>query len=162
MDISMMTERQLASFESKIDRSGDCWLWSAGQNNYGYGHFVIGSHKEGTEWQMGAHRLAWMLAHPALLLTSEDCVCHHCDVRLCCKPGHLFRGTQADNIRDMMAKGRLRANVGARNGQSKLTEADIPVIRASKETRAALAARYGVAVLAIGKVQRRQSWSHVA
>jgi hypothetical protein len=33
-------------------------------------------------------------------------VCHRCDVSRCIQPRHLFLGTQADNVQDMMEKGR--------------------------------------------------------
>jgi len=32
--------------------------------------------------------------------------CHHCDVRSCIHPMHLFDGTQGENIRDSVRKGR--------------------------------------------------------
>lgn len=34
------------------------------------------------------------------------CVLHRCDVRACVRPDHLFLGTFADNVHDMVQKGR--------------------------------------------------------
>jgi hypothetical protein len=74
------------------------------------------------------------------------CVCHRCDNKGCVRPSHLFLGTQADNMRDMVAKGRSRA--GSRNHRAKLTEADATTIReryaAGGITQSALADEYGV------------------
>lgn len=36
---------------------------------------------------------------------------HHCDNPPCIEPVHLFEGTNADNVHDMIAKGRSRVRV---------------------------------------------------
>jgi hypothetical protein len=51
---------------------------------------------------------------------------------------------------------------GGRHHGAKLTDADIPAIRASTETLAVLSARYGVTQSALSCIRRRKTWTHVA
>ena len=86
-----------------VDRSdpAGCWEWTASRRRRGYGQFRA---KPGEPmWQ--AHRMAWTLTFgpiPGGLL-----VCHHCDNPPCCRPDHLFLGTNEHNVQDMVRKGRL-------------------------------------------------------
>lgn len=77
-----------------------CHLWMGSIAGGGYGRVRIKGHS------YGAHRLAWIETRGAIPEGFD--VLHKCDVRSCCNPQHLFLGKDADNIADMVAKGRHR------------------------------------------------------
>lgn len=97
-------ERFLASVNCKPGQgpNGDCWEFIGTRDKRsGYGRFF---YTIGIKREAGAHRIAkWIETriHPEPLL-----VLHACDNPACARPSHLFYGTQADNVRDCMAKGR--------------------------------------------------------
>lgn len=87
-------------FWAKVDKSGNCWTWTAFKNPKGYG---LMGHVQADGNQM-AHRVSWVMANgeiPAGML-----VLHRCDNPSCVRPDHLFLGTAQDNADDMMRKGR--------------------------------------------------------
>lgn len=98
--IPAMTPTEIRRFWAKVKQGGpdECWPWTATVNNKGYGQF-------GLRYRLhGPHRISWMLEKgkdPGRLF-----VCHKCDNPPCCNPRHLFLGTQFDNMKDMIAKGR--------------------------------------------------------
>ena len=88
---------------------------------------------------------------------------HHCDNRKCVNPDHLFVGTQADNVKDMMSK-RRHAH-GQQHTISKLSEDAVRDIRANCRQRGEVkhfAAKYGVKPSTIYAVRCGQNWTHVA
>lgn len=83
-----------------------CWLWPKATNKWGYGLFRL-SLPDGTKETL-AHRAAWILTHGPI--PPDMRVCHNCpqgDNPTCCNPHHMWLGSQADNIRDRNAKGRM-------------------------------------------------------
>lgn len=138
---------------------GPCWPWQ-GRTKRKYGVLRVGSRNA------TAHRRVWELARGPIPDGLE--VLHHCDNPPCCNPDHLFLGTQGDNIRDMVQKGRARSGGtrGETHGMAKLTEAQVRAIRGryagGGETLFTLAAEFGVTFSMIGMIVRRQSWKHVA
>lgn len=88
-------------FWGKVNKTKNCWLWTARVNDFGYG--VIGAGGEKNGW-LRAHRVAWELTFgkiPAGLY-----VLHNCDNPACVNPGHLHLGTLKDNSREMVERNR--------------------------------------------------------
>lgn len=128
-----------------------CWIWLLvpGQNGYGV---IRTESKEGAR-QIGAHVFSWILHNGSV--PEGLFVLHKCDNRLCVNPGHLFLGTQIDNVRDALSKGRL---------WRKLTIREVKSILRSKGkcSQQSLADKYGVSQCMVSKIQRREWWKWVA
>lgn len=145
-------------FEKKFVKGGanDCWEWIGSKDRYGYGHIQLDG------WPQLAHRISYQLyvgEIPIGLL-----ICHHCDNPSCVRPDHLFLGTDADNTRDCISKGRLSDRSGENNGQAKLTNEDIRTILAmwANGTRGIdIAREFGVTKSTISKIVRGDAWTHI-
>lgn len=126
------------AFWARVDKSGDCWEWTGPRHQQGYGLVGHRSRK--------AHRVSYELANGPI--PDGMLVRHLCHNPPCVRPDHLTLGTQKDNMADMYAAGRGRKATGTRNGNGKLTDAQIAEIRSRyvfrKVTHRMLAAEYGV------------------
>jgi hypothetical protein len=142
-------EKYLTRFQSKIDFSGDCWLWTAGLSKKGYGQFYY----DGKMW--ATHRLAYFLANgelpPAPLI-----IRHKCRSKNCVNPDHLEPGTIDDNNQDKKRDG--TQNTGENHGSSKLTWEQVAQIRIRPESGRQLAKEYEVSHTVIQKVRRCETW----
>lgn len=154
-------ERIAARFWAKVDRRGpdDCWPWLASLFTTGYGRFKIWSYQN-----VPANRVAWLLTKRED--PGEMLVCHRCDNRPCCNPGHLFLGTVADNSADMVAKGRWRGgdHRGARNPGAMLDDERVRAIWSlilAGKTNVAIAEQFGVHHATISAIRRGKTWAHI-
>ena len=87
-------------------------------------------------------------------------VLHNCDNPACINPAHLKLGTQADNIRDRVERG--RSAIGEKNGRSKLTEDNVRYIKRHPEISGMqLAKKFGVHKKVIYKIRNGVNWGHV-
>lgn len=104
----------------------------------------------------GAHRVSYRAFVGDIPPGSH--VCHHCDIRECVNPSHLFLGTFVENMRDKVAKGRQAW--GERNS-SKLREQDVLAIRAATGTIASIAALFGLAPSNVHRIRARKAWTRL-
>lgn len=86
------------SFWDRLDKAGDCWVWTGALYVNGYGAVRWGGKKVYT------HRLAFELNSGPI--PEGLFVCHRCDNPPCCNPAHLFLATPRENMVDRDAKGR--------------------------------------------------------
>jgi hypothetical protein len=143
-----------------VDKSSPnaCWLWKKPPSYWGYGQ---------ARWNKKsyrAHRLSWEINFgpiPHSLL-----VCHKCDNRMCCNPSHLFVGTQADNIADMVKKGRnsYKTRIGEEHKNAKLNDQKVREIKkllAAGFSLRKIAKLYNVSGSVIFDIKRKKKWRHV-
>lgn len=110
---------------SRVDKSGDCWLWTGYIHpQRGYGQISRGRRGEGL---LEVHRLSYELSNGPI--PDGMMVLHSCDVRNCVNPSHLRVGTHQDNMDDMWSRGRGNRNIGMTNGNVKLTTEQVSDIR---------------------------------
>ena len=145
-------------FWERVKRGGpdDCWEWTGSLDKNGYGQFRNGNASR------QAHRYSYEL-HVGPL--GDLLACHSCDNRKCVNPAHIFPGTQRDNIRDMVAKGRrYRPDVvGEKNASAKLTVALVREARqkfADGVSISQLSREYRVSWTGMKKAVIRETWRH--
>lgn len=170
-------------FWPKVDTSAEHgnWLWTGHRNRGGYGVFNRGGRTGGL---ILAHVFAWELASGAPIPEGFK-VCHGCpdgDEPGCVRNdepgvyiingttrpryGHLWLGTQAENIADAINKGTMQPlPKGERHHRAKLTEPDVRDIRLRYADggirQSDLALEYGVPQSTISQIVLRKIWAHV-
>lgn len=155
-------EERIAAFWSKVDKSGGpdaCWEWTGSINQSGYGNLQIA-----TPAGQLAHRISFELAHGPFPVDLH--VLHTCDNRRCVNPAHLYLGTEADNARDRVQRGRSNGHLraGSRNGKSRLTlEQALEICRLYAETdlfQWEIAEQFGISQVQVDDIVSGISWSH--
>jgi hypothetical protein len=90
-------------FEAKVDKTGDCHLWTASCFHNGHGQFQLNGRPE------MAHRVAWFLATGEWPKQQVNHI-RKCPNKNCVRFEHLYEGTQQQNIDDAVALGHMNGS----------------------------------------------------
>lgn len=164
---TMLRDDVIARFHrgvSYLEGVDACWEWRGRLDKKGYGVFHVANLKYGR-----THRIAYLIAVGDI----DDglSICHKCDNRKCVRPDHLFLGTNEDNTRDMVEKGRNKSwmkEPGATRGEnsfrSKLTDDLVVSIRRrirNGEMGKDVARELGISHPTLSEAKCGRLWSHV-
>jgi hypothetical protein len=145
--------RYKENFFKKVAKGndGECWIWTAGISR-GYG--IVS--REGRS--IKAHRLSYEIHHgpipPGML------VMHSCDNPSCVNPEHLSVGTETDNVRDMINKGRNKDRRGEKHPLKKLSLKQVEEIRQLRGLMGhkLIAEKFGISKSHVSGIQRGEYW----
>lgn len=150
-----MSDRERFDSKWTPEPFSGCWLWTSTVRGRGYGQF----------WMNGtmrtAHRTAWELYRGEI--PEGMLLLHRCDTKECVNPDHLFLGTQADNMADMIAKGRGNSPrfIGESHGSAKLTESQVLQIRSSGGLLREVAVQFNISVQTVSDIRNGKKWKHL-
>ena len=149
-----MDDQTLQRFESKINKSGDCWLWTGTILQSGYGQFWY----QNKGWR--AHKFSWVSNKNTI--PPDHVIRHKCSNRHCVRVDHLETGTQKENVADMIRDGTRPNRKGERSPKAKLTaDQVIEIRRRSAESKSQLAKEFGVGYHQILKIINKINWKHI-
>lgn len=137
-----------------IRDENQCYGWRGFSGPDGYARFF--SNKKSKM----AHVFSWEMNFGPV--PDGMCVCHHCDVRHCSNPLHLFIGTHKENSEDMVSKG--RSAKGSKVGNAKLSENQVEEIKKLLSNGVVcnyIAKQYNVNFSTIARIRDSKTWKHV-
>lgn len=135
---------------------GSCWIFTGNCPGGRHGHFSIG------QSSVKSHR--WMYSFIHGMIDAELVVRHKCDVPNCVNPDHLELGTSRDNTHDMYVRGRNPDRRGTKHPLARISEDQVREIRTLASCglrRMDIAEKFGISDKYVGKIVRRENWSHI-
>ncbi len=106
------------------------------------------------------HRLVWE-AHNGKIPNGK-LIRHSCDNPSCMNLNHLILGTPADNMADMVSRG--RSLKGENHNLSKLRDSDVKKIRRLRSSGSSLqfiADLFSISITKVSRISNRKTWRHI-
>lgn len=100
------TTAELSRYWAKVDKSAECWVWTAGVSNVGYGAFWHNKQMQ------KAHRISYELHYGPI--KPGMWIDHACHNRLCVNPDHLREVTPKQNTENHAGMAHANSKSGVR------------------------------------------------
>lgn len=155
-------ENKIEQLKKALDRNTiknqeECWGWKGTVSPNGYGRIWFAGKV------INASRASWFV-HYGLIYNKKLCVLHKCDNPICSKPDHLFLGTNKDNTRDMIKKGRKRGPKGIEVHTAKLNEEKVKQIKELLKQKMSLkyiCEKFEISMTSVIYINQNKIWKHV-
>lgn len=144
-DRKRSVEHRFVKRFNAIFKSDGCWEWPGQRTSGGYGTLRKGGRDQSTAY---SHRLSYTINIGPI--PEGMVVCHRCDNPPCCRPDHLFLGTQAENVADKIAKGRQPRPQSAI--PTPRVNGIAAALLAKDQTQETIATAFGVSVRTVARV----------
>lgn len=93
----------------RVSKPAECWLWTGGTSR---------NKKHRRPYFRNKPAYRYIYERAVRPLVAGELLCHKCDNPMCVNPLHLFVGSQSDNMRDAIAKGRPVGRPSKRHPQA--------------------------------------------
>jgi hypothetical protein len=158
LDMAYKAALKTERFWAKVDKTENCWLWTASRQSFGYGTFMLTKGKFAR-----AHRFSWELHNGPI--PEGLFVLHHCDVPWCVNPDHLYLGTNRDNARDRKERGRWKRikphdQWGEKNPSAILSDLQVAAMLADLANGGrpvSVARKYGIQYRTLWAIRQRKA-----
>jgi hypothetical protein len=144
--------RTVADVLKNTKRNGSCMEWQGGVNKEGYAACAA----YGLFSSQLLHREVFALTKGG----RPSVVMHACDNPVCINPKHLFAGSPEANVLDKVLKNRQAR--GAKNGNAKLTQAQVDQIRLMRNvhlcTYKQIENRFDISRATVWRVLSKTNW----
>ena len=142
-------------FWDKVNKTSDCWNWTAYTDKNGYGRFSVVNGKP-----QKAHRVSYEMHNGPI--PENLFVLHSCKQnRACVNPSHLRLGTQKENMQDRKKDGTGINLRGENHPNTSLCETDVKFIRLwLKEgyTQRMIAKAFDISQVTIKNINKGITW----
>lgn len=137
--------------EKILITSSDCWEWQ-GNLYKGYGRVKI-NYKSYPTHRLSAH------IYKGFSLESSKFICHHCDNKKCCNPGHLYIGDHKTNMRDVVDRKLMPSGINNHNSKLNLKKViEIKELLSKNISQRVIAAKFKVSRNCIAQIHHNKTW----